>query len=458
MSEEYNNENGQNMNESESGNINGHEQVSENSKGTEIFNDIQNKINEQKKQDSDQEYVSKYPSEEKIEPYSPANSLNVQNDFYVNEHVENHNSQDKSKIKKEKSSAWFGISIVCMLCTAICAGVLVYVLFRQPHTQQPQEQGQQQQQQDQTPQINKNDTPDYIHQNTEGEAMDSTSVIQKMLPSVVMIEVTKANAQGGGSGIIMTQDGYVLTNAHVIDGAKTVTVKTNDGKEYTAKIIGYDTSSDVGVVKIEGSFQAAEFGDSDKVVPGETVIAIGTPYSEDLFQTATKGMVSSLRYGLTFKSLGLTLDLIQHDAAINSGNSGGPLVNQYGQVIGVNSVKMSGEYENLSFALQINGVLKVANDIITKGAVERPLIGITGSTEPTIGGVKVADVQENGAAAEAGIKIGDVITKLNDTRVKSIDELTSLINKMAVGDEITLTLIRDGEMTTVKLKLGSSLA
>lgn len=198
----------------------------------------------------------------------------------------------------------------------------------------------------------------------------SKAAIQKILPSVVEIMTKKTSGSGGGSGVIMTSDGYILTNAHVIDSARAVEVRDNEDNYYHATVVGYDSESDVGVIKIEGTFTPAEFANSETVEVGDTVIAIGTPYDSALFQTATKGMVSAIRNSVEFKNLGITADVIQHDATINSGNSGGPLINLSGQVIGLNSLQIAGEFKNLGFALRINGVLNYAKQIIENGKIE----------------------------------------------------------------------------------------
>ncbi|PWM46179.1 MAG: hypothetical protein DBX47_02820 [Clostridiales bacterium] len=392
-------------------------------------------------------YVSRYPSE--TTPQQPGV-------IYTHPAATTAQPQKKAKVKKEKKkiNGWIPVSIVSISCTVVCAILLTISLFANPNT------GKNNTGNGSNVIINQQQTP--TTQNSGTLTTDGTKklspeeVVQKLLPSVVQIDITTQAGSGGGSGVIMTEDGYVLTNAHVVESAQKISVTTNDGEKYDAKLIAYDSESDVGVVKIEGTFVAATFGDSSKVVPGEEVLAIGTPYSSALFQTVTKGIISASRDALTFQSLGLTLDVIQHDAAINSGNSGGALVNMYGQVIGINSVKMSGIYENLSFALQINKVLSVASDLISKGAVEKPMIGITGRTEPNIGGVLVVELAESGAAKDAGLQVNDVITKFNDNRIKTIEELTSAIRALKIGDQVSVTVIRDGEVLSFTMSLRSS--
>ena len=248
--------------------------------------------------------------------------------------------------KKKKSNPWAVVSIICIILTIASISLASISLIRSTNKNTPTVQY------TQTPNINQNGTPDYTPENGETneeglQKLDTTQVIKKVEPSTVEIIASNTSSASAGSGVIMTEDGYVLTNAHVIAGATSLSVITTDGQQHNAVVIGYDTDSDTGVIKMDGTFTAASFGDSSKLVQGEEVIAIGTPYSPDLYNTCTKGIVSGIRNNMSFNSIGLTLNVIQHDAAINSGNSGGPLVNMYGQVIGINSVKISGVYEGL---------------------------------------------------------------------------------------------------------------
>ncbi|MBO5221047.1 MAG: trypsin-like peptidase domain-containing protein [Clostridia bacterium] len=305
-------------------------------------------------------------------------------------------------------------------------------------------------------------TPSYNYRTevSEDDILTNQEIIKKMTPSVVTVSV-QISAQGQvgtgfGTGVIYTDNGYILTNAHVVENATAVSVTDHEGKTYSAKIIGADSDTDTAVIKIDATdLIPAEFGQSSKTVPGDKVIAIGTPYAENLAYTATEGMVSALRDGMNFPELGYTLDLIQHDAAINSGNSGGPLVNVYGQVIGINTIKISGTYENLGFALQIDEVLPIAEELMKHGKVIRPGIGITGSTYDSDGikGTYIHSVVENGPAAKAGLRTGDIIVKAGDKEISSIYELKEMINSCKIGDTISITYMRGDTVHTTEMVL-----
>ena len=350
--------------------------------------------------------------------------------------------------KKPKNGMWMAIAII-----AVCVSLLMgtFAIWAAKNSQM-------------SFQIPQSVTPSYNFRDnvTEGDKLTSQEIIAKVTPSVVTVSVEGVDengqmAAGFGTGIIYSDNGYILTNAHVVDGASKISVTDYNGKTYSAKLIGSDADSDTAVIKIEATgLVPAEFGQSSKVVPGDSVIAIGTPYDTNLAYTATEGMVSALREGLNFPELGYTLDLIQHDAAINSGNSGGPLVNVYGQVVGINSIKISGTYENLGFALQIDDVLPLAEQLMNTGKVSRPGIGITGYTydTPNLKGAFVYTVVPGGPAEQAGLQPGDIIIKAGTTDIKSIDELKSLLQSMQIGDSVELTYLRNNAIHTTTLVLG----
>lgn len=286
-----------------------------------------------------------------------------------------------------------------------------------------------------------------------------------------------------GTGIIMSEDGYIITNAHVIYDsdsqykmglAKSVQVVLNE--EYyegeatlDAEIVGYDVSEDIAVLKVNTTqdLKVAEFGESDDLKVGELVVAIGNPLGFDLFGSVTTGIVSALNRKITINDH--TMKLIQTDTAINAGNSGGPLINSYGQVIGINSSKISSSYysgetsvEGLCFAIPMSHAKDIINQLINKGYVSgKPVIGIstkdiTEENSETFGipvGVQVREVSENGPAAKAGIKVYDIIIAVNGEKVTTYSELVEIKDQYKAGDTITLTVNRSGQDLNIPVTL-----
>ena len=273
----------------------------------------------------------------------------------------------------------------------------------------------------------------------------------------------------------MTADGYIITNAHVIyddseyqcGKAVDVSVVFSDKSELEAKIVGYDTESDIAVLKVDAdNLTPATFGNSDELEVGELVIAIGNPLGFDLFGSVTSGIVSALNREISINEK--QMKLIQTDAAINSGNSGGPLLNSCGQVIGINSAKMSSNYsssasiEGLGFAIPISEAKNIIDDLISYGYVTgKPQIGISCVDVDELysryynipQGIWVREVEEGSAAEKAGIKVGDVIIGIEGEAVSSIKEMNEIKNKYKAGDEITLTISRSNEDIEIKLVL-----
>ena len=285
--------------------------------------------------------------------------------------------------------------------------------------------------------------------------------------------IPQENPIGTGTGVVISEDGYVVTNAHVIydsvngyELASEISVLHGDDS-YIAEVIGYDVDCDLAVLKIEADgLTAAELGNSDELNLGEDVTAIGNPLGLDLMNTVTKGIISGLNRNITINDK--TMNLIQTDTAINSGNSGGPLINKYGQVIGINSSKMSsgglGEasVEGICFAIPSNKVADVVEDFMNYGYVKgKPQLGITcrdvtADISQMYGmpiGVYVIEVSEGSAAETAGLKKGDIITAVDDTAITNSVELTAKKNLHTAGEEIRLTFMRNGEEMTITLTL-----
>ncbi|MBR2283739.1 MAG: trypsin-like peptidase domain-containing protein [Ruminococcus sp.] len=290
----------------------------------------------------------------------------------------------------------------------------------------------------------------------------------------IKTETNTQNITGTGTGIIMTDDGYIVTNAHVVfddseyncGEAVEVSVLFSDETEHDAKIIAYDSETDIAVLKVdENGLIPAEFGDSDDLRVGELVIAVGNPLGFELFGTVSSGIVSALNREISINEKDMTL--IQTDAAINSGNSGGPLLNSCGQVIGINSAKMSSSYgsasvEGLGFAIPINNAKVIIDDLINyKHVTGRPQIGITSKdiTEAYSRylnvpmGVYVQSVAEDSAAEKAGIQIGDIIIGIDGEAITTAEELNKIKNQHKAGDEVTLTISRAGADIEIDLTL-----
>ena len=275
--------------------------------------------------------------------------------------------------------------------------------------------------------------------------------------------------QASGSGFIISNDGYILTNYHVISGSKTVTVATYDHETYDAQIIGYDESNDIAVLKIDAeNLKPVNLGDSDTLRVGDSVYAIGNPLGELTF-SLTGGIVSALSRNVRTEA-GTTMSLIQTDCAINSGNSGGALFNTRGEVIGITNAKYSSsgmsseaEIDNIGFAIPINSVKRIVTSIIENGYVLKPYIGVSVSplsdeTANIIGikaGAVVQDVTADAPADKAGIKTHDVIVKVGDTDINDSNDLVQVISKSNPGDVLTFYIYRQGEEITLDVEIGS---
>lgn len=306
----------------------------------------------------------------------------------------------------------------------------------------------------------------------------------KVLPSIVGITVEytvnspyygysmKSSASASGSGVIISEDGYILTNNHIVNTSSTssyyqvsqankVTVKLyNDDTIYDATIVGTDETTDLAVIKIEKTgLPAAELGNSDSVKVGEFSMAIGNPLCME--STVTAGIISAVNRTITSDNRNYTV--IQTDAAINSGNSGGALVNSKGQVIGINTLKLSGTgIEGIGFAIPINSTVDIYKQLISDGKVKRPYIGISGRdiNEQTakqyklVEGVYIVSVEPYSSAEKAGLKSYDVITEVDGKKITSMDELNEIKNSHKIGDIINLKVYRDNNYVDVQVTLG----
>ena len=301
----------------------------------------------------------------------------------------------------------------------------------------------------------------------EDGALSLQEIYRRCIGSVVSIVTVTPSGKASGTGIIMSEDGYVITNHHVIESAQAVSVLTSDNQEYAASVVGSDETSDLAVLKVEAEgLQAAEFGDSSVLQVGDSVAAIGDPLGTALRGTMTDGIISAINRDLTVNDR--TMSLIQTNAALNNGNSGGPLINCYGQVIGINTMKMSNFYslsttvEGIGFAIPIDTAKPIIDELIEKGYVSgRPAIGIDGETLPATyriyyrlpQGIYVTRVYRNSDAAAKGVSEGDIITAINQTNVTSMEQLNRVKNQFTAGQTITLTIYRGGVSSDVEIIL-----
>ena len=296
------------------------------------------------------------------------------------------------------------------------------------------------------------------------DGMAGEDIYKKVNPSVVSVISTTSEGTGSGSGVIMSKDGYIITNNHVVDGAQSVSVQLSDGTSLDAEIIGTDEQTDLAVIKVTptSDLTAAEFGDSDELEPGEYAYAIGSPGGVQFANTITGGRISAINRDLTVNDRVMTL--IQTDASINNGNTGGALNNKYGQVVGITSAKLSGNafgsatVEGMGFAIPINTAKDIVDELIQNGYVSgRPSIGITGqnveSADGKVSGVQVYSIDSRAKAASEGLQVGDVITAVDGTPTPDMDKVNELKQDKKAGDKLTLSVYRISTGKTLNITI-----
>ena len=360
----------------------------------------------------------------------------------------------KTKKKRGFNKTIAGV-IVCTLCSGFIGSGVTYLALKDNLTQ--------------TKTINVN--PSKF--DTKSEALSATEAYNKVAPAAVVVS-TKSVTQGYfmqtqevegiGSGFIINEEGYILTNYHVIQGAQEISVTLSNDVTTTAQVVNYDENQDVAMIKITDENveipATVELGDSDALQPGEEVIAIGTPLSTELSSTVTKGIISATSRSVAVES-GVTMNLIQTDAAINAGNSGGPLVNTKGEVVGINSSKISGEaVEGIGFSIPINDIKdkieSLSKPILNLGISVRTIDEALSKQLNMEQGLYVVEVTEFSSAEKAGLKAGDIIVKADGNRITTFDEFKEIKNAKEEGDDISLEVIRNGESKTINVKLTAS--
>ena len=295
---------------------------------------------------------------------------------------------------------------------------------------------------------------------------DVSDIVKKARASVVGVEAeTYAGyvTSSTGSGIILSEDGYIITNSHVISGCDSIVVTLDSGEEYAAFVVGDDSYSDIAVLKIDAeNLDAATLGDSDQVEVGQPAIAIGNPTGY-LQGTTTFGIISGVDRNMVVNNT--VMNLLQTDAAINVGNSGGPLLNKHGEVVGINSAKVSvSGYEGLGFAIPINVARPIAEELVRNGSItSRPMLGVNAVRLSSMAsgfygmpqGLYLTDVDEESYAFAAGLKAGDVITHINEIRVTTLPVAAKIRDQHTAGDVISVTFYRKGNTFTLPVMLSS---
>lgn len=440
-----------------------------------------NNLNEANNETNTENQIKNEVTKESVE-FKPVIHESINNDNFKANTVSTttSNSANSKKEKQNKNDNGNGFVKTILLpftCGILGAGIVVGTCFGIPSVRNNLIAGF----------TSTTDESKVINPNTEQISLldyseTAIGVANKVLPSIVGINVTysvnsifyggQGTASAQGSGVIISEDGYILTNNHVVNSsssssyyelgkASKITVTLyNDDTEYEAEIIGTDEQTDLAVIKIDkDGLTAAELGDSDSVQVGEFCMAIGNNLG--LGTTVTDGIISAVNRTVTDED-GNSYIAIQTNAAINSGNSGGALVNSKGQVIGINTLKISGEgVEGVGFAIPINSTKDIYSQLIEFNKVKRPYLGIGGiDVDESMAkeynltvGVYVKTLENFGAAERAGIKVGDVITKVDGQDIQNMDELNEIKNQKEIGDKITLTIWRNGETADIEVTL-----
>lgn len=361
------------------------------------------------------------------------------------------------KKKAAKKAPGFGAIVAVALCCALLGGIVGAVgvgFFREQLRSEPSHSA--------VLQGDRQNTVLDIKQIDTNKLMTPAEVYAANVNSTVGITTSittnfwgyQTTSAASGSGFIISEDGYILTNHHVIDASSSITVSFYDGTSKTAELIGYDASNDIAVLKVEAeNLSPVVLGDSDNMNVGDTVLAIGNPLGELTF-SLTVGAVSALERDVT-TSNGVTMALMQTDCAINSGNSGGALFNLYGEVIGITNAKYSSSssseasIDNIGFAIPLNNIRSIVEDIIEKGYVSKPYIGVTVAdvSEKLLNyglpkGASVESVMADSPAQEAGLQVGDIITHVDGNPITGSGDLVEYVGKQEIGDTLKLTVFR----------------
>jgi len=309
-------------------------------------------------------------------------------------------------------------------------------------------------------------TPGGVENVPQEGGLSLQSIYEKNIPSVVSISCTLQSGAASGTGVVLTRDGYIVTNAHVVEDARHIQVLFSDDRTLSATLVGADAVSDLAVIRVSATdLQNAEFGDSATLRVGDTVAAIGDPLGVELRGTMTDGIVSAINRDVTVD--GRVMTLIQTNAALNSGNSGGPLLNCYGQVIGINTMKISAfvdsaGVEGLGFAIPSTTVKEIVEQLIAQGYVSgRPSLGLTGQAVTALeqrfyrlpAGFLITDVEDGSSAAAVGIKPGDILLSINGQSVTDEDSVNAVLYTLEAGDTVQVKIYRNYKQYTAQITL-----
>ena len=377
--------------------------------------------------------------------------------------------QSPARARKSSGLKYFLIAmgVVILLVGALCVGASVWGSKPAPQPDQDSSIGNEL---EHLPEIDQQNKPeDNVPDTTEDGLLTPAGIYKKCAPSVVGIITYGSSATAQGSGIVLSENGYIITNAHVVSGGEKFEVVLQNGDSYDATVIGADNQSDLALLKMQNppeGLVAATFGNSDELEVGEMVVAIGNPGGLALASTQTVGYISAVQRTITTE-LGYTMVCIQADAAINPGNSGGPLINTYGQVVGINSSKIITDgYEGMGFAIPVSKAKDIIDQLLSGGYVEgRVRLGITGSdisaTQAAFYGVPrgfmIVSIDEDSAFAGTEAQPEDIITAIDGETVEELQDISNLLLRYSPGDEITVTLYRlpenslQGDQVTVTL-------
>lgn len=319
---------------------------------------------------------------------------------------------------------------------------------------------------EQIPSVDLNPSPNSVENIPQEGGLSLQEIYEKNIHSVVSISCALNSGTSTGTGVILSDLGYIVTNSHVVDGAVSITIRLTDERVFQAALIGSDAVSDLAVLHIEAAgLVPAEFGDSSVLRVGDSVAAIGDPLGTELRGSFTDGIVSAINRDVT--TGGRTLTLIQTNAALNSGNSGGPLINCYGQVIGINTLKISAftdeaGVEGLGFAIPSTTVKEIVEQLTSQGYVSgRPTLGLTGESVSNFyqhyyhlpAGLYITEVEESSSAALVGIEAGDILLSIDDTRVTAPEDMNTILYNHQVDDVVTVIIYRGGRQYSVDLTL-----